>query len=413
MAGWQIDRSLGGAPSAHCSGPTAPAGPRSPCSSPPRPAGARRPARHPPSRRSRGGRCRQRRAERARRPRSSSSPCSPRCWPCSSPGVATTAAWTTTNELRLDMTRHVLGLDHEFHRHAHPGRTDPTRRRRRHVGVGVPRARGDEGARCGAGDRRHGRRARRARLAPRPRARALPRRARSPSWSAAGTGRCVNRPTRWARSVGSTAASRSVSSPPRTSARTAPRRTSPGDSSRTARSRSPARCAASAPSSPCGGSCSSPLAAGWVVVLVLGAWTVSNDMASIGTIFLLYQYVLLIGRPLEDLVHELETVQKANGAMVRVLDLLAIEPKVLDEGDLVAAARSAHRALRTRRLRLRRRPAGAARRHAANSVRAARSASSGAPGAARRPSRASCCGWSSRRAAPSLLGGVPIDGHAR
>jgi ATP-binding cassette, subfamily B, bacterial len=74
------------------------------------------------------------------------------------------------------------------------------------------------------------------------------------------------------------------------------------------------------------------LAAGWVVVLVLGAWTISNDVASIGTIFLLYQYVLLIGRPLEDLVHELETVQKANGAMVRVLDLLAIQPKVLDEG---------------------------------------------------------------------------------
>ena len=74
------------------------------------------------------------------------------------------------------------------------------------------------------------------------------------------------------------------------------------------------------------------LAAGWVVVLVLGAWTISNDMASIGTIFLLYQYVLLIGRPLEDLVHQLETVQKANGAMVRVLDLLAIAPKVLDEG---------------------------------------------------------------------------------
>jgi ATP-binding cassette subfamily B protein len=76
------------------------------------------------------------------------------------------------------------------------------------------------------------------------------------------------------------------------------------------------------------------LAAGWVVVLVLGAWTISNDVASIGTIFLLYQYVLLIGRPLEDLVHELETVQKANGAMVRVLDLLAIEPKVLDEGTI-------------------------------------------------------------------------------
>src|SRR4029079_11568126 len=40
----------------------------------------------------------------------------------------------------------------------------------------------------------------------------------------------------------------------------------------------------------------------------------------------------LIGRPLEDLVQELETVQKANGAMVRVLDLLAISTRVLDGG---------------------------------------------------------------------------------
>ncbi len=74
------------------------------------------------------------------------------------------------------------------------------------------------------------------------------------------------------------------------------------------------------------------LAAGWVVVLVLGAWTVSRDLASVGTIFLLYQYVLLIGRPLEDLVNQLETVQKANGAMVRVLDLMAVSSKVLDDG---------------------------------------------------------------------------------
>jgi ATP-binding cassette, subfamily B, bacterial len=79
------------------------------------------------------------------------------------------------------------------------------------------------------------------------------------------------------------------------------------------------------------------LAAGWVIVLVLGAWTVSNDLASVGTIFLLYQYILLVGRPLEDLVHQLETVQKANGAMVRVLDLMAIRPKVVDHGTVSPA----------------------------------------------------------------------------
>ena len=34
---------------------------------------------------------------------------------------ATVTAWGTTNELRLRMTRHVLGLDHEFHRTHTPG----------------------------------------------------------------------------------------------------------------------------------------------------------------------------------------------------------------------------------------------------------------------------------------------------
>ena len=34
---------------------------------------------------------------------------------------ATVGAWRTTNQLRLDMTNHVLGLDHEFHRRHTPG----------------------------------------------------------------------------------------------------------------------------------------------------------------------------------------------------------------------------------------------------------------------------------------------------
>mgnify|MGYP006319105591 CR=1 FL=1 len=34
---------------------------------------------------------------------------------------ATVAAWTTTNALRMRMARHVLSLDHEFHRRHTPG----------------------------------------------------------------------------------------------------------------------------------------------------------------------------------------------------------------------------------------------------------------------------------------------------
>jgi ABC-type multidrug transport system fused ATPase/permease subunit len=75
------------------------------------------------------------------------------------------------------------------------------------------------------------------------------------------------------------------------------------------------------------------VAAGWVLALVVGAVLVAAGTITVGTAFLLFQFVLLIARPLEEVVHELETVQKANGAMVRVADLLAIAPTVLDEGD--------------------------------------------------------------------------------
>jgi ABC-type multidrug transport system fused ATPase/permease subunit len=74
------------------------------------------------------------------------------------------------------------------------------------------------------------------------------------------------------------------------------------------------------------------VAAGSVVSLIASALMVSRHMISVGDAFLLFQYVLLLSRPLEDMVDQLETVQKANGAMVRVIDLLAVEPEVRDDG---------------------------------------------------------------------------------
>ena len=72
--------------------------------------------------------------------------------------------------------------------------------------------------------------------------------------------------------------------------------------------------------------------AGSVVSLIVSAMLVSRNVISVGDAFLLFQYVLLLARPLEDMVDQLETVQKANGAMVRVIDLLAVEPEIRDNG---------------------------------------------------------------------------------
>ncbi|MGD9703357.1 MAG: ABC transporter ATP-binding protein [Acidimicrobiia bacterium] len=74
------------------------------------------------------------------------------------------------------------------------------------------------------------------------------------------------------------------------------------------------------------------VAAGSVVGLVAGAALVAGGAITLGTAFLLFQYVLLLSRPLEDVVQQLETVQKANGAMVRVIDLLAVKPDIVDHG---------------------------------------------------------------------------------
>ena len=77
--------------------------------------------------------------------------------------------------------------------------------------------------------------------------------------------------------------------------------------------------------------------AGTALSLVASGLLVSRGVISIGTAFLLFQYVLLISRPLEEVVHELETVQKANGAMVRVVDLLALQPSIVDTGSRIPA----------------------------------------------------------------------------
>ena len=80
----------------------------------------------------------------------------------------------------------------------------------------------------------------------------------------------------------------------------------------------------------------SAVAGGSVVALISSALLVQRGLITVGTAFLLFQYVLLLSRPLEDVVDQLETVQKANGAMVRVIDLLALQPTIVDRPDELA-----------------------------------------------------------------------------
>lgn len=76
------------------------------------------------------------------------------------------------------------------------------------------------------------------------------------------------------------------------------------------------------------------LTIGTAFALLAGAALVGSGSITLGTAFLLFQYVLAVSRPLEDVVHQLETVQKANGAMQRVAELRAITPAIADHGSI-------------------------------------------------------------------------------
>lgn len=72
---------------------------------------------------------------------------------------------------------------------------------------------------------------------------------------------------------------------------------------------------------------------GTVLSLIVAAVGVRSGVLTIGSAFLLFQYSRRIRAPMEEISHELELVQKANGAMLRVVRLLAVTTAVPDDGD--------------------------------------------------------------------------------
>lgn len=72
------------------------------------------------------------------------------------------------------------------------------------------------------------------------------------------------------------------------------------------------------------------VAAGAVLALVVGGWLVSINAITVGAAFVLFQYVQLIRRPLEVIVDRIEMIQKASGAMVRVARLRTEKASIID-----------------------------------------------------------------------------------
>lgn len=68
------------------------------------------------------------------------------------------------------------------------------------------------------------------------------------------------------------------------------------------------------------------VAGGAVFALTAGVVGVNAGWISIGTAFLLFQYTQLMQQPLDQIIDQLQQIQKAAGAMLRVRDLLLSQP---------------------------------------------------------------------------------------
>lgn len=77
-----------------------------------------------------------------------------------------------------------------------------------------------------------------------------------------------------------------------------------------------------------------------IIVFVLGStlglgagvYLALNGTITIGTVYLIYAYTLLLFQPLERITKELEDLQAASASIARVEELLQIQPQILDQG---------------------------------------------------------------------------------
>ena len=69
---------------------------------------------------------------------------------------------------------------------------------------------------------------------------------------------------------------------------------------------------------------------GNAVALGLGSWLFLNGHITIGTAYLIVHYTNMLLQPMERFTQELNNLQKATASVIRILDLLQTERRVLD-----------------------------------------------------------------------------------
>ena len=77
---------------------------------------------------------------------------------------------------------------------------------------------------------------------------------------------------------------------------------------------------------------------GSAISLAVGAYLFLNDLATIGTVYLIFYYTSLIGTPVQGMTRQLNNLQRATASLVRIYELFQNRRTVLDgEGALAVA----------------------------------------------------------------------------
>jgi ATP-binding cassette, subfamily B, bacterial len=79
-------------------------------------------------------------------------------------------------------------------------------------------------------------------------------------------------------------------------------------------------------------------ALGTIVALSLGIYLFQAGLATIGTVYLIYRYAELINRPIQQINRQMQDLQQAGAAIIRIQDLLSLESRIQDTGQAALPA---------------------------------------------------------------------------
>jgi len=80
---------------------------------------------------------------------------------------------------------------------------------------------------------------------------------------------------------------------------------------------------------------------GQIATLAIGAYFFTRHQMTLGTLYLLFDYSILIVMPLEQLSNQMQNIQQASGSLERIRELLETRSELIDVPEDVAVARSA------------------------------------------------------------------------